>query len=130
MPSLAATYSPLQHCEPIVPQNVLVGSSALVKSRPRPAPQRAMSRACSGGRETYVQGLARGEATRTAEVVRAGKGNEPAGAGSRGSAARPAGAPRFVPRVVGRAVGERFGGDAGRELGRVGLADEHEARVA
>ena len=38
----------------------------------------------------------------------------------------PPGRAREVPRIVRGAVGERLGGDARRELGRVGLADEHE----
>ena len=56
-------------------------------------------------------------------------GTRPGGDRGRRAAARAAGAAGVVPGVAGRAVRERFGREAGRELGRVGLADEHEARV-
>ena len=56
-------------------------------------------------------------------------GTAPAGHGAAGPAARAAGRALRVPRVARRAEAARLGHGQDPELGRLGLADEHEARL-
>ena len=106
-------------------EHVLVGQRS-----PELAEVRAERRAGASGLEANETARARRKTDRTAHVVAVRDGDDAGRDRGGGASARSPRREVEVPGIVRRTVRERFRRHRARELGQVGLADEHEPRGA